>query len=391
MQISLPDPPFHVGVPIFGSVISPTEFQGVMPHGLFKAFVPDPRRLEGPRAKYHADLSGVASLRSRVQRLVTGAKKKNVEPYARYIMEMKQTGEGFAPQIVLWTDQPLRVEEDPQSGVAWALVPHSLKFIALDGDTQTTARSYADELRPGILNEERVKVVIKHGTREDVAQQIFADCNAKGVKVSVSMAIGFDTRDDATQIAKFTERHVPLLDGRVNRQKRQLSKTDADLITISALRGGVVCFIQGISGVQNQTDGVEVADNISDVIRRASVMWFAEAAEALDGALQPHQRSETFASAPAVWCAIGALGHDALFNLGGPQLEQLPEDTELKAVFRSLAQQSLSWVDWSRNEKWLAVGAKRSSSGVITLGGPKETGSLVYKGLKEGALAHDLA
>jgi DNA sulfur modification protein DndB len=385
MQISLPDPPFHVGVPIFGSVITETEFQGAMPHGLFRSFVPDPRRLEGSRAKHHADLSPVATLRSRVQRLVTGAKRKNVEPYARYIIEMKKTGEGFTPQIVLWTDQRLRVEQDPQTGVAWALVPHSLKFIALDGDTQTTARSVADELQPGLFSEDLVKVVIKHGTREDIAQQIFADCNAKGVKVSVSMAIGFDTRDDATLIAKYTERHIPRLDGKVNRQKRQLAKSDADLITISALRGGVVCLIEGIAGVQNQTDGVAIPDDRIELYRRASVQWFSEVEAAFGDALSPERRPETFASAPAVWAAVGALAHDALSALMGENAEE-PDEEEVEAAFSHIAQEYLHDIDWGRSERWLSVGAKRSSSGAITLGGPKETGSLIYRGLREHTL-----
>jgi hypothetical protein len=42
--------------------------------------------------------------------------------------------------------------------------------------------------------------------------------------------------------------------------------------------------------------------------------------------------------------------------------------------------------DWTRGEHWLAVSAKQSLSGAITLGGPKETGSLVYKALKDASL-----
>jgi len=386
MQITLPDPPFHIGVPVFGSVISPTEFQAAMPHGVFKSVVPDPRRLEGSRAKHHTDLAGVASLRSRVQRLVTGAKRKNVDPYARYIVEMKRTGEGFTPQIVLWTPQALRVETDPQTGVSWALIPHSLKFIALDGDTQTTARNYAEELRGPIFDDDIIKITIKHGAREDEAQQIFADANSKGVKVPVSMAIGFDTRDDATLIAKDTERRVPALTGRVNRQKRQLSKTDSDLLTISALRGGTVCFIQGIGGVQNQTDGVAVPDDVEDLIRDATVLWFGEVVRILNDALQPEQRADTFASAPAVWAAIGAIGHDILVSLAGEDLQGEINSDQMEEAFCAGADQYLGRVDWQRSDRWLSVGAKRSSSGAITLGGPKETGSLVFKGLKEGRL-----
>src|SRR5580700_11109855 len=100
MQVNLPDPPLHEGFPIFGNLVSQTEFQGVLTHGLFKALVPDPRRLEGHLAKYNPDLSGIAELRAKVQRLIAGAKRKNVEQYARYMIETVKTGEGFTPQIV---------------------------------------------------------------------------------------------------------------------------------------------------------------------------------------------------------------------------------------------------------------------------------------------------
>jgi hypothetical protein len=299
---------------------------------------------------------------------------------------MKRTGEGFTPQIVLWTQQRLRVETDPQTGVSWALIPHSLKFIALDGDTQTTARNYAEEIRGALFDDDVIKVTIKHGTREDEAQQIFADANSKGVKVPVSMAIGFDTRDDATLIAKDVERNVDYLRGRVNRQKRQLSKNDNDVITISALRGGTVCFIQGISGVQNQNDGLAVPDEEQDVLRKATIIWFKAVVDIIQQFLDPAQRADTFASAPAVWAAIGAIGNEVYSQLTDADPE-ISED-ELTAAFARMAQDRLGHVDWSRNEKWLAAGAKRSSSGTITLGGPKETGSLVFKSLKEGTLTN---
>jgi hypothetical protein len=48
----------------------------------------------------------------------------------------------------------------------------------------------------------------------------------------------------------------------------------------------------------------------------------------------------------------------------------------------ALAESKLSKVDWTRGRHWLSVGAKQSLSGAITLGGPKETGSLVHKGFE---------
>lgn len=385
MRIELPDPPLGSGFPVFGNIVSDGEFQGVLTHGLFKMLVPDPRRLEGPLAKYNADFSEVANIRARVQRLINGAKRKNVDAYAKYMITSVKTGEGFTPQIVLWSESPLKVEVDPGTGLAWALVPHEMRFVALDGDTQTTARNLADGLAPGLFDKQKIKIAIIHGVREDQAQQIFADCNSQGVKVSTSMAIGLDNRDDATQLAKQIEKSIPTLEGKVNRQKRQLGSADQDLITISALRASVVCFTQGIGGVQFQTKNVDIDLEEQDYFRSAGSIWYAAVVDALGDALLPENRATTFAAAPAVWCAIGALGYDTMNDLRSPGLPP-PDDEELEDFFRKVAQDKLAAVNWHREDHWLAVGAKRSSSGAITLGGPKETGSLIYKGLKDDQL-----
>ena len=382
MQITLQDPPLGAGFPVFGNQVADGEFQGVLTHGLFKMLVPDPRKLEGPLAKYNSDLSEVANVRARVQRLINGAKRRNVEPYAKYMIQSVKSAEGFTPQIVLWSESKLRVEVDEGTGLAWALVPHEMRFVALDGDTQTTARNLADGQMPGLFDKQKIKIVIVHGVREDQAQQIFADCNSQGVKVSTSMAIGLDNRDDATQLAKLIEKGVPGMAGKVNRQKRQLSGTDQDLITISALRASVVCFVQGISGVQFQTKNVDMDFDAQDRYLRAGTIWYSAVVAALGSALSPENRASTFAAAPAVWCAIGAIGHDVLTDLAGDNLEAMPADDELEQAFTDAALARLSNVDWHRSDHWLSMGAKRSSSGAVTLGGPKETGSLIYKTLK---------
>lgn len=386
MQINLPDPPLADGFPVFGSSVDDHEFQGVLNHGLFKAMVPDPRRLEGTLAKYNTDLAPVADLRARVQRLITGAKRRNVEPYAKYIIRKTRTGEGFTPQIVLWSPRKLRVEVDSQTGLAWAIVPHDLKLVALDGDTQTTARNLAEGLAPGLLDKTKVKVAIIHGIPEDDAAQVFSDCNSEGVKVTTSMAIGLDNRDDATRLAKSIEKSVPALTGLVNRQKRQLSKSDKEVVTISALRTSVVCFDQGIGGVQNQTKSVEIDEADFAEQEFAAKLWYTAATDALNGALAAHEREYTFASAPAVWAAIGAIGRDVWQEAAGQGFHNQLAPAALEHAFHAAAEKHLGLVDWRRGDHWAAVGAKKSLTGVVTLGGPKESGSLVYKALKDGVL-----
>lgn len=387
LEIELPDPSYAEGVPMFGNVISATEFQGAMPYGLFKQRVPDPRKLEGVGVKYNTELSEIASLRARVNRLVTGAKKKNVVPYARYIVRMVKTGEGFTPQIVIWAQEKLEVVTDKKTGLGYIQLPHHIRFVALDGDTQTTARAVAEQNNANLFDKQVVKVTVIHGVQEDDAAQIFADCNAYGVKVTTSMAIGLDSRDDATQLAKYVEKNVPVLTGKVNRQKRQLAGSDNDLITISALRASVVCFVQGIGGIQNQTKAVEIQDEDLDLLHASATKWYEAVTDVMNTALQPNARADNFAAAPSVWCAIGAIGHDMLVKLVGTDFKQPATSDAISHAFKAEAEAKFGKVDWERNAAWLAHGAKQSAkSGAISLGGPKETGSLVYKALKDGEL-----
>ena len=383
LEIELPDPSYADGVPLFGSAISATEFQGAMPYGLFKQRVPDPRKLEGAGAKYNTELSEIASLRSRVNRLVTGAKKKNVVDYARHLVRMVKTGEGFAPQIVIWTQEKLEVVSDKKTGLGYIELPHHIRFVALDGDTQTTARAVAEQNSANLFDKQLVKVTVIHGVQEDNAAQIFADCNAFGVKVSTSLAIGLDSRDDATQLAKYVEKNVASLLGKVNRQKRQLSGSDTDLITISALRASVVCFVQGIRGIQNQTKEVAIQDEDLDLLHAAAIAWYQAVTDVMTAVLQPDARPGNFAAAPSVWCAIGAVGYDMLVKLVGTDLKQAVTPDAISDAFKAEAQAKFAEVDWERNAVWLAHGAKQSAkSGAISLGGPKETGSLVYNAFK---------
>jgi hypothetical protein len=376
MQVNLPDPPLHEGFLIFGNSVSKTEFQGIVTHGLFKTLTAIPNRFDR-----NVEQSGIAGLHAQMHR-----KKKNVEQYALYIVETAEREEGYTPQIVFYYEKPLRVEIDPNTGLGWILVPHEIKFVPIDGGTQTRARYLADDLRPGLFNKTKIKVVIKHGTPVSVAQQIFADCHRVGGNVTTSSAIDMDTRDDASQLTKLVEEQVAALSGRVNRQKRQLGATDQDVITISALRASVVCFVEGITSVQNQSKRVRVDKARADAVRAAAVMWFKTAAAALNGALSPQERANTFASAPAVWCAIGALGHDVFVDLWGADFENNASPAALRRAFKALAEATLTKVDWNRGSRWLSAGAKQTLSGAITLGGPKETASLVYKALKDRTL-----
>src|SRR5207302_10337930 len=133
--------------------------------------------------------------------------------------------------------------------------------------------------------------------------------------------------------------------------------------------------------VQNQTRSVNV-ESVTEV-RGTALAWFTAVTNALAPVMSPSQRGTTFAAAPAVWCAIGALGHDAWIELVGENHDKAVTSAALQHAFQATVQQRLSAVDWRRGDHWLTIGAKKSvATGAYTLGGPKESASLVYKALK---------
>ena len=375
-EISL-DIPSDAGRIIYGGVVSATEFQATVKPPLFRTLVPDPFRLEERGlGAHHPELVEVAEMRRRVQRLIERAKKANIPDYAAYLYNRAKTGDGFAPQVVLWTPQKLITIVDEATGLGALVMPDEMHLIAIDGDTQAAARHLGRHKYSDMSDNERIKVTIVHGIGLEAAQQIFHDANSKGVKVSTSLAIGFDNRDPLTRLAKRIERETPELKDRVNYQKRQLGKSEPAVLTASALRTAVVCFSEGIAGVHKQTASVELPAGAEATIQDAALRWFRAVVKTLDGALEA--RGETFAAAPAVWAALGALGNKAVNDVAGG-FQKPVDPTVLDLVFAQALEQ-LKAVNWKRGPHWLGAGAKSGKHGV-TLGGPKEAGHLVYRSL----------
>ncbi len=145
-DISL-DVPTEEGRVVYGAVVTASEFQATVRPPLFRTIVPDPSRLESRALDtHHPELVEVAEMRRRVQRLIERAKKSNVPDYAAYIYSKAKAGEGFTPQVVLWTPVALHTVVDESTGLGAIVIPDEMRLIAIDGDTQTTARHEARRL-----------------------------------------------------------------------------------------------------------------------------------------------------------------------------------------------------------------------------------------------------
>src|SRR5215813_10431958 len=96
----------------------------------------DPRKTEDLKeVAANAELDAIRRIRTDVQRLFEGAKAKNVEPYAKYIVALNGGRAGMTPPIILFTEQELPMEEQ-QNGTAFAQIPYGTQVVAIDGETQ---------------------------------------------------------------------------------------------------------------------------------------------------------------------------------------------------------------------------------------------------------------
>src|SRR5258708_36570124 len=137
-DISL-DIPSDEGRIVYGTVVSASEFQATVRPPLFRTIVPDPSRLESRGLDtHHPELVDVAEMRRKEQRLIERAQKSNVPDYAAYIYEKAKSGEGFTPQVVLWSPPPLRPEIDESTALRPIAIPGESRLTPLHADRPPT-------------------------------------------------------------------------------------------------------------------------------------------------------------------------------------------------------------------------------------------------------------
>lgn len=332
---------------------------------------PDPRDTEDKKkVDASAETQVLLTVRQEVQRLFDGAKKKNIPSYADYVVALHQGEDGIAPVITLYAEQALEVDEDELH----IQVPWDQKLVAIDGETQLAARHEAANIEPD-TRKEFVAVYICHGRDTGWARQAFHDLNTLGVRPNAALSIGMDARDPITKICREVERRVPFLKGRVNKVRRQLRAADSDVVTITALRGACVTLAKGINGVQYGSRPVPIDPKELPAIEKAAIDWFAAVSNVVGIAVE--DRENKVAGSPAVWAAIGALGHQLI-------------DTGDDSVRRHQAQrlsEDLRTVNWERGPRWEGIAGKFTPKGAFSVGGAKENAYAVYSALTDRTTA----
>ncbi|MFB7605351.1 DNA sulfur modification protein DndB [Streptomyces gardneri] len=353
--------------------------------------VPSPRTEEDARKLKVS--SGLvrrhAELRSTVQRTLKSSQKgKNVGPYAAYIADglKGDLGAGWStPPITLWHAGPIAAigeELVAGTGLRTLTVAAGTMVIAIDGETQTTAWHdlYDDPEAYGLTHAELAQVRIPFELYVDLApadaRQIFYDRNVQGVAVAKNLAMSMDQRDFGTRLAHRVADSVRVeLDGKrvpfsqlVNASKRQVSQSDKEVVTLSALRALVVTAVYGRAGLSRSAETVhedELPGDVSpDQVEQVVVPLLAR----LVDAYFPHLADRSALTAPAVLAGVGIAAHqttpwsDPATALGSDDFDRL-----------------LASIRWEREAAyWDGVAAKTGSSGRLNFsGGVKDSGGRV--------------
>jgi DNA sulfur modification protein DndB len=319
---------------------------------------PDPRK-EAPDA-----------LRHQFQREFDGAKKKNVGSYAAYIVDVAHGKPGQIPPITLYTPDELPVEEH-DDGSAILQIPWDVQLTALDGETQLAAR-YDAQIQDPETRHQMVAVDICWHESPQWARQVFHDLNALGVKPTVALSLSMDERDAVTAVCREVEARVPFFTGRVNSQRRQLSRRDKEVVTITGLRGACATLAKGITGVAFGTKTVPLTDEQTVEVTRAAVDWFAAVAGAIGEEL--NDRTGTIAASNGALAAIGAVGHKTL---------HVKDARERKDLATALARDVLRGVNWTRGPVWDGIAGRMTTRGKFSIAGTKEAAYGIFAALTE--------
>ncbi|GAA2423666.1 DNA sulfur modification protein DndB [Streptomyces glaucus] len=322
------------GIPLTVMPVREDAVIGTMSLATLVRLVPSPRQEEDPRALKTA--SGHdrrrAELRATVQRTLKSQKGRNIPDYAEYIAAGLLGKHGSAwstPPITLWHAGEITAMSDellPGSGLRTLTVAPDAMVIAIDGETQTTAWHdiYQDPESFGLTYAElgrrvRIPFELYLGISPADARQIFYDRNVKGVDVAKNLAMSMDQRDLATRLAHTVGEKLEVeSDGRrtpfgtlVNAGKRQLTRTDKEVVTLSALRTLIVTTVFGGKGVQYSATTVHAGDlpphTDADEVETVVVRLVSR----LIGDRFPDFARRSAITAPAVMAGLGVLLHRA--------------------------------------------------------------------------------
>ncbi|MEU9252398.1 DNA sulfur modification protein DndB [Streptomyces sp. NPDC048270] len=352
-----------------------------VPFKHLKVITHDPVVLQSGNAKQRpTDVTDEdIELHSLVQRGLELGKKTNIPKYAAYIQRhVTRERAAVLPPIHLWTEHPLSIVQSTHQGALqnFLCVPHGLKLIAIDGETQLASHYHLERSLVG-RDEERKQhadaylSAVVHDNRTPLeARQFFYDLNVLGVRVNSAIALSMDTADPLMEVVGRLSEEIPFFRGKVERISRQIKKNSPKVVKLQDLRQFVVNMVHGIAGVQYGTkpapvDHVDLAD-----LESAARDWLSAYSEAF--AEEIADREQCVAAMGSVLAAVGAMGRGILEASAEDRADRLEELLD-----------SLRKVDWRKGDHWLGTVLTKTPQGKYTINGPKQSAYAVFGALSD--------
>lgn len=347
-------------------------FMGAVTNGQLRDMTIDPlltqvesRRNEDPRIKK------LYKLQLEIQRHFKGRKKGNVRAYKEYIKDVFEGGIGICPPIYLYSREVIPCKEYG-SGASFMQVPKDAVFAAIDGETQLAARHDI-----GGLDGDVVPIFVIHDATLVEAKQCFHDLNREGVTCSSADGLRTDSRDPATQLVREVEKRINYFTGRIDWRKQlfprfprsQVRRAPPPSVFIpSAVRQMIRGVVEGKKGIDGGAKSVVDKDAYDSKVATEVVMAMLAGMARIIRTYEPDLRTTVFYVA-TVWPGIGAAAH--------PILSVKSREARRRKINKLL--DSISSIDWTRDQRWSGICLKFTPDGVGKSDGSRDAPHLVLK------------
>lgn len=384
------------GMALVGNLVRPDKFIGTIPLGHLLRIAGDPVSAEDPKKLAMASEEDrvYAKVRATVQRAIEGNKRKNIPIFAEYIAEgiAGERGQGWSlPPITLYSQERLPVT--PVSlgfglKAHFMTVPYGWVVVVIDGETQYIAmrRLFMTPEAWGLsLDELRnmpVAVEFYHGLPQEAAEQIFHDRNTLEVKPNASVSMAMDTHDPGTRLVRYvmSKATVPLIASDdyqpigtlVETSKRQVAASSGRWFLMTSMRALIVCTVTGPAGMaaKNSYLAPDLLPKIDESDMQSELL---DITQSIFRRFADHFATHpSMLNRPATMAAVGVVasrctswyrGQNPLTRVGLIDL--------------------LSGINWSPEEQyWGGIGGKTSAKGLVTSGGPKESGRRIVHAIE---------
>jgi hypothetical protein len=274
----------------------------------------------------------------------------------------------------LWCPDPLAIVQ--QGVFTYALIPNGDHLLAIDGETQLTAHYQLDEhaTTPEIRKLHRdfpLACIVHHGLSVSTARQYFHDLNVLAVRPNTSLGLSMDTKDPVMRVVGDIEA-MPALQGRVEKQARQLKKLSPKIVTLQSLRQMVVNVAKGISGVQYGARPAPIDEETLPVLKEVATNWIGAYLNTFNREVA--DRENFLAGSGPVLAAVGAMGE---VILSSPPQERPRVQQALLDSLRS--------VDWQKGDHWVGIAGNFTPGGIFSVKGTKEVAYAVFNALTDPA------